>query len=213
MQRFLVISDIHRRDKVKAWALRLVAERKLDGVIVLGDITHFGPAQWAEEFLRGFNVPVYAVPGNCDPPGTVAHIDRAATLLHGRRVETPVGAMVGYGGSNPTIFDTPFEMPEEQILRELRPLMVRGAILVVHCPPYGINDVTFSGLNAGSKAILQVVQEFQPRVVLSGHIHEAAGVVEQDGTVFINPGAAKDGRAALVTLGGHPQVELLEGLE
>jgi Icc-related predicted phosphoesterase len=49
--------------------------------------------------------------------------------------------------------------------------------------------------------------------VLSGHIHEASGVVEKDGTVFINPGAAKDGRAAIVTLGGHPQAELLEGLE
>jgi Icc-related predicted phosphoesterase len=213
MQRFLVISDIHRRDKVKAWSVRLVKERKLDGVIVLGDITHFGPADWAEDFLRGFGVPVFAVPGNCDPPGTLAHIERVATSLHARRVETPVGAMVGYGGSNYTIFDTPFEMSEEEILAELRPVMVRGAILVVHCPPVGINDVTFSGMNAGSHAILQVVEEFHPKVVLSGHIHEAYGMQERDGMVFINPGAAKDGRAAIVSLGGHPQVEFLDGLE
>ena len=45
--RFLVISDIHMRDKVKTWANRLVEEHGADGVIVLGDITHFGPPQWA----------------------------------------------------------------------------------------------------------------------------------------------------------------------
>jgi Icc-related predicted phosphoesterase len=213
MQRFLAISDIHRRDRVKAWALRLVRDEGLDGVFVLGDITHFGPPSWAAEFLQGFGVPVYAVPGNCDPPGTTSQIERSATLLHARRVETPFGALVGYGGSNPTIFNTPSEFPEEQILRELRPAMTRGAILVVHCPPYGINDVTFSGQNAGSEAILHVVTEFRPRAVLSGHIHEAFGVVERDGTVFINPGAAKDGRAAIVTLEGRPRAELLDGLE
>ena len=54
--RFLVISDIHMRDKVKTWANRLVEEHGADGVIVLGDITHFGPPQWASEFLSGLRV-------------------------------------------------------------------------------------------------------------------------------------------------------------
>ena len=48
--RFLVISDIHMRDRVKVWANRLIEEHAADGVIVLGDITHFGPPQWAAEF-------------------------------------------------------------------------------------------------------------------------------------------------------------------
>ena len=36
--------------------------------------------------------------------------------------------------------------------------------------------------------------------MLSGHMHEARGMVEQDGTVFVNPGPAKDGFGALVEL-------------
>ena len=65
----------------------------------------------------------------------------------------------------------------------------------------------------GSKALLRAVEAARPRVVLSGHIHEARGIVEYDWeagravakekdflesrkpgtTIFFNPGPAKDG--------------------
>jgi hypothetical protein len=46
--------------------------------------------------------------------------------------------------------------------------------------------------------------------VLSGHIHEDRGIVEKDGTVFMNPGPAKEGYSGLLELGEVPKVELLE---
>jgi Icc-related predicted phosphoesterase len=45
--------------------------------------------------------------------------------------------------------------------------------------------------------------------VLSGHIHEARGIVERDGTLFLNPGAAKDGNAALLDIGEDVTATLL----
>lgn len=211
MTRFLVIADIHGREKVAGWALRLANEHQVDAFLVLGDITHFGPASWAGDFLSKLDRPTYALPGNCDPPELVCEeIEKHATLLHGRKVVIDGRTFIGLGGSNPTIFETPFEMEEEDIERTLRPLMEEGAVMVLHAPPKGINDRISSGPHVGSEAILRLVQEFHPLVVLSGHIHEDRGIVEKDGTVFMNPGAAKDGCSALLELDGEIKATLLD---
>lgn len=208
--RFLVLSDVHRREKVVKWANELIDEMDLDGSIVLGDITHFGPPEWAGEFLGGLKGKTYAVPGNCDPPGTLAHIERKAITLHLKKVRLGENVLGGMGGSNPTIFDTPNEMSEEEIMSHLRPVMEKDMILVLHCPAFGILDVPFSGKHVGSVSIAKLVEEFKPMVVLSGHIHEDRGIVEKDGTVFMNPGPAKEGFSGLLELGKTPKVKLLE---
>lgn len=207
--RFLVLSDIHGRNKVVRFANRYLEEMSLDGVLVLGDITHFGPPSWADEFLSQLIRPAYAVPGNCDPTGTLEEIERHATSLHRRKVRMGEWTFGGHGGSNITIFNTPNEIVEEEIEWGLRPVMEKGMVLVVHCPPYGTWDMTSVNRHAGSTAIARLVKEFRPRVVLSGHIHEARGVLEQDGTLYMNPGAAKDGCAAILDLDGGPKAELL----
>ncbi len=208
--RLLVLTDIHGRNRVITFANRLLREMTLDGVIVLGDITHFGPPSWAYEFLSQLSRPSYVVPGNCDPLGTLSEIERAATSLHRRKIRLDGWTLGGHGGSNPTIFNTPNEMPEEQIEAGLRPVMEKGMVLVVHCPPLGTLDLTSLNKHAGSVAISKLVGEFRPRVVLSGHIHEARGIVERDGTLHMNPGPAKDGFSGVLELGAEPKVTLLE---
>lgn len=208
--RFLVLSDVHGRSRVAEWANRLAAENGADAFIVLGDIVHFSPAEWAEEFLGLLDRPAYAVPGNCDPPMALQYIERKATLLHERKATVAGRTFIGLGGSNPTIFDTPFEMEEEEIRGRLEPLMEEDAVLVLHCPPYGFNDRVMGDRHVGSTAILELVERYRPAVVLSGHIHEDRGAVEKDGTLFINPGAAKDGFSALLELDGRVRGTLLE---
>jgi uncharacterized protein len=208
--RFLVLSDVHRRDKVAKWANELIVDMNLDGTIVLGDITHFGPPEWAGEFLGSLKGTTYAIPGNCDPQGTLAYIESNAISLHLRKAVLGDDVLGGIGGSNPTIFDTPNELSEEEIMTQLRPVMVKGMILVLHCPAYGTLDVPFSGKHVGSVSIQKLVEEFKPRIVLSGHIHEDRGIVERDGTTFMNPGPAKEGYAGLLELGESPKVKLLE---
>ena len=196
--RFLVLSDVHRRDKVAKWANELLGDMSLDGTIVLGDITHFGPPEWAGEFLASLKGTTYAVPGNCDPQGTLEYIERNAISLHLRKEVVGGHVLGGIGGSNPTIFDTPNELSEEEIMKQLRPIMEKGLVLVLHCPPFGTLDMPFSGKHVGSVSIQKLVEEFKPRIVLSGHIHEDRGIVERDGTIFMNPGPAKEGYAGLL---------------
>lgn len=208
--RFLVLSDIHGRAIVAKWANRLAEENGVDAIIVLGDIVHFSPADWAEEFLSDLKYPVYAVPGNCDPPATMEYIKKKASLLHLSKVRLDGVTYIGFGGSNPTIFETPFEMDESEIREKLEPLMEKDAIMVLHCPPRGKNDSIMGGKHVGSTAIEGLVKAYRPRAVLSGHIHEDRGAFEEDGIFYMNPGAAKDGFAAVFEVGEKVQGGLLE---
>ncbi|MCE5296464.1 MAG: metallophosphoesterase family protein [Euryarchaeota archaeon] len=208
--RFIVISDVHRRDSVALWTRELFEQHHADGVIVLGDITHFGPGDWGEEFLRSLPGKVYAVPGNCDPPLAHEALARGAESIHARRIVIEGRDVVGFGGSNITHLDTPNEMQEGRIFEELSKIMTGGCIMALHCPPYGINDLTFMKMRGGSTAIGKLVETFKPVLVLSGHIHEARGIVEKDGTTFMNPGAAKDGFSGLVDIGERIEVRLLD---
>lgn len=209
--RFLVLSDIHGRAKVAEWANQLASEHGADAFLLLGDITHFGPASFAGEFIPLLRRPAYGIPGNCDPPELVCReIEKHATLLHKRKIVIEGVPLIGLGGSNPTIFETPFEMEEEEIMSALRPLMEPGAVMVLHAPPKGTNDVISTGLHVGSESVLQLVKEFRPRAVVSGHIHEARGLSTHEGTVFMNPGAAKDGYSGLLDVGERVSASLLD---
>ena len=59
-------------------------------------------------------------------------------------------------------------------------------VLITHGPVHKILDKTTNGTYTGCEDLLQKVQEVKPKVHICGHIHEAYGKIEKDGTVFIN---------------------------
>ncbi len=208
--RYLVLSDVHRREWVAEAARELMREHSLEEAVLLGDITHFGPPAYAEDFIRSLGARCYAVPGNCDPLGTEAFIERSAVCLHRHKVRVDGRTWGGLGGSNPSVFRTPFEMPEEEISRSLRPIMEEGMVLVLHCPAYGTFDLTYSNRHVGSRAVRDAVERCKPAVVLSGHIHEDRGVTMKEGVWYMNPGAAKDHYAGMIELGDEVRLTLLD---
>ncbi len=135
-------------------------------------------------------------------------LEELGVSLHGRREEVAGETLVGLGASSPTPFHTPFELSEEELEASLRPLMVPEAILATHAPPHGSVDVVPGGGHAGSRAVRRLVEEFGPKAVLCGHIHEGRGV-EGEGPVCINPGPAFRGYGALVDVGEGVEVTLL----
>ncbi|MFY9201941.1 MAG: metallophosphoesterase, partial [Methanosarcina flavescens] len=62
--KILAISDPHG-DYSK---IRKMMEKAgdFDLVVIVGDITHFGPDEKVEELMELFDKPVLAIPGNCD---------------------------------------------------------------------------------------------------------------------------------------------------
>ena len=204
----LVVSDIHGSD----WGVRQIHgwidDLEPDLLIASGDITHFGPVSFARDFLESLDVKALAVPGNCDPESLVEVLEELGVNLHEKRVDVGGETFVGLGGSNPTPFDTLYEITDDAMFDSLQPLMVKNAVLVTHAPPYGTLDGTASTGPLGSRSIKRIIDEYEPKLAVFGHIHEARGLVKGKVT-YLNPGPARRGYGAFVKIGQSVEVSLL----
>jgi hypothetical protein len=209
--RFLVVTDLHQKKPNVGWINEEIEKHGAEFVLFLGDVTDFGSKETARSIVSAIDSKVYVIPGNCDPLDLPEAVADVAVDMHGRSAEVGGYRIVGLGGSNITIFHTPFELDEDALYDGLKKNACEGMILMTHAPSYGILDQIPSGLSVGSPAIKKIVDEYRPILALSGHIHEAIGVVEQDGTVFMNPGPAKDGRFGVVEIAdGKVKAELFK---
>ena len=194
------ISDVHMATRnlarmTKVW-------RDTDLAIIAGDLTNFGGVEDARKVLDdvlAYCRKVLAVPGNLDQPETFPFFEREGIALHGRGMVIDGVGIFGCGGSNLTPFKTPSEFTEDEIyaalaqgyeaVREVRPL-----IMVCHTPPLETKcDRIVSGKAVGSPAARRFIEENQPEVCISGHIHESAGVDRIGQTVVLNAGPFKGG--------------------
>lgn len=198
--KFLVITDLHQKRSALDWINAQIENNSIEFVLFLGDVTDFGTAQEAADIIASIKSKVYAIPGNCDPRDMPEGISSVAIDMHGKATDLEGYRLVGLGGSNITIFNTVFELTEDELYDGLKANATEGMILMTHVPPYGILDEIPSGLNVGSPAVKKIVDEFHPILALSGHVHEAIGVKASGGTVFVNPGPAKDGHCAIVEI-------------
>jgi len=203
----LCLSDIHGEG---AGIAGMLADRPApDAVVLVGDLTHLGGAEEAArvvEPLAAAGVRVLAVPGNMDRSGVLAWLEKRGLSLHGRGVTIGDVGLFGLGGSNPTPFRTPFEVPphEAERLLEAGWASVAGArckVLVSHAPPHGTRlDRTRAHLHAGSPVVRAFLESHDVALCLCGHIHEAAGEDAVGGARCVNLGAFKSGSHALVSV-------------
>lgn len=59
-------------------------------------------------------------------------------------------------------------------------------ILITHTPPYGILDKSSWGINCGSLTLLDKVKELPIKINIFGHVHNASGVLEENGVTYAN---------------------------
>ena len=171
-------------------------------IIVTGDITNYGFQQDAARVidpLLAVNPSVLALAGNLDQPEVARYLEEIDISLHGRgKIIDGLGIM-GLGGSNHTPFHTPYEFSEQELAALLdagysRIQDGRNFILVSHTPPVQTNtDRLANGNHVGSIAVRTFIEEKQPRLCLTGHIHESRGRDYIGSTLIINPGMLKEG--------------------
>lgn len=177
-----------------------------DLVIIVGDLTNFGPDEKVEELVEMFDKPVFAIPGNCDQRSIIKVLEASkAVNLHGKAEQIGGVRFIGLGGSNPTPFHTPFELSEEEIEKALEGMVCSAEnaencgtiVLLTHAPPHGARDELPFG-HVGSTAI----QKFLDRVdlIICGHIHEAKGIDRVGKTTVVNTGEASKGSSALINI-------------
>ena len=212
--KFLVITDLHQKKSAVEWINAEIEKNSAEFVLFLGDVTDFGTGEDAADIISSIKSKVYVIPGNCDPRDLPLKISDVAVDMHGKAIDLDGYKLVGLGGSNITIFNTTFELTEEELYDGLDLISSEGMILMTHAPSHGILDEIPSGLNVGSPAVRRIVEKYHPVLALSGHIHEAIGVEKIGDTVFCNPGPARDGHcAAIEVIEGVVTVKLIGPLD
>lgn len=86
----------------------------------------------------------------------------------------------------PTFYDWAFMLPDADLAAKWALIPPGVDVLVTHGPPFNILDFTNRGDHAGSATLEERVRAVKPRLHVFGHIHEAAGRLELNGTTHIN---------------------------
>ena len=172
--RLLVFSDVHRDLRQAARLAERASEA--DVVVAAGDFAsvHRGLEELID-MLVVIETPTVLVPGNNETDEALRQACAgwsSARVLHGEGTEIDGVAFFGLGGGVPvTPWDWSFDLTEEEAAERLAGCP-DGGVLVSHSPPKGYVD---GSDRLGSEAVLRAVEEKQPRLVVCGHVHEAAG--------------------------------------
>ena len=86
----------------------------------------------------------------------------------------------------PEYFDWNFDYMPEQGKAALDFSKGEVDVLITHYPPYGILDEAYPKDHTGSKGLLNLVNQIQPKVHIFGHIHESYGHYTHNGIDFYN---------------------------
>lgn len=181
--KLLAFSDLHRD---LGQATRLVEmSAEADVVIGAGDFAsvHEGLGETIEA-LAAIEAPTILVPGNNETEDALREAASnwsAATVLHGEGAAIDGVEFYGLGAGIPaTPWDWSFDLDDESAT-EMLVACPEGGVLVLHSPPQGHCDSNGSGDHFGSPALLQAIEDKQPRLSVCGHIHESWGCESQIG--------------------------------
>ena len=204
---------IHNVEKIEG-----VSDASL--VIITGDLTTHGGIKKAREVIervRQYNPNVYALAGNMDRKEVESYLADQGISLHGRGYMVAENTGIfGVGGSNPTPFNTPNELDEDEIaafiLKGYQEVKDAGLkILISHAPPANTKvDRVASGQHAGSKAVREFIERYHPNLCITGHIHEAKGEDRIGETPIVNPGMLKNGGYVEITIEGNALTMVLK---
>ncbi len=167
----------------------------------------------ADERLRGTGVKFYMMLGNDDDPSIVPILRSSASVID--PTTGPVWLdddheMISMGAANHTPWETIGEHSEEELREIIKGMMkdvsnLKNLIFNFHCPPYNSSlDICPKlddqlrpvriGSNvlmapAGSTAVREAIERYQPLLGVFGHIHESPGEVHIGRTLCLNPGS------------------------
>lgn len=213
--KILVVADIHGHTRELEKVLGGIDVKGVDLVVCPGDFTDMvsKPSEFSQidiaevalQKLLALGKPLLCVPGNQDPYEILEMFDEYGVNLHNRVVKFQGIDIMGWGGA-PTPFNTIIE-PSEEETREALDRMAAGVkgnfILVVHAPPKNTKvDLIEGGKHVGSPAIRRFIEQKNPLLALSAHIHEAGGLDSIRGNQVFYPGPVFGGWYGVVELEG-----------
>lgn len=188
--KFLAFSDVHEdKDLVKKVEKR-IKQDDIDFVIIPGDFTNFNRS--LIPMLKLFNSwkkPVYIIPGNHEEGDkykqAIQNYENLVDANH-KAIELDNDyILLGYGGGGFTQQDPEFRKIARKWYGEYKNKKI---ILVTHGPPYSTKLDKLKAGHAGNIDYRKFIERIEPKLAISGHIHDTAGAVDKiKDTKLINP--------------------------
>jgi Icc-related predicted phosphoesterase len=209
--RILGIADLH--DRIES--LGRLKNIDSDLIVFCGDLhngSHREAARPVAAALGSLGPPVLIVPGNMDHRDVVPDLWREVgfIMLHRSSFRHGECGFLGLGGmvaKNALRLGDParYYHRDEEVypaLAEAYPEIsdAKYRIVVVHQPPRGARDILYNGESSGSTGLRRFLEDYQPELLLCGHIHEDRGECLIGSTRVVNVGELRQGFAALITL-------------
>lgn len=208
---WIAFGDVHESTEMLD---RIPGLEQALGVIISGDLTNRGGREQARRVYEAVTRRarrVLAQVGNMDTRAVHAFLQEQNANLHLEVVnlfpdlpDRRIGAF-GVGFSTPTPFGTPGEVSDAQLDAWIRATHAKAAdfdelVVVVHTPPVDTRtDRVSSGAHVGSTSVRTFLEEVQPALCITGHIHESVAEDVVGGTKVINPG--------MLAQGGYVRIE------
>ncbi|WP_185907981.1 metallophosphoesterase family protein [Psychrobacillus soli] len=174
--------------------------------------------QWiklADERFKAVGIPCVIIPGSVDD----YYLDEI--LNSGNYVQNGDGKIINVngieilsiGGSKPSVFKYPREFSEEEFAEKINKLAaqvkdMKKCIFNIHIPPFDtdldlgtlydddlkpvLDGDSLATAPAGSKAVREAIEKYQPLLSLHGHVHESRGITTLGKTICINAGTDYD---------------------
>ncbi len=212
--KFLIISDIHGNlenlDKLDG------EFKSADAVFFGGDFARFEHEETGKPVLDKLvskHENIFAVLGNCDNPDFIDEIEEADISIESSLVFFNGIALCGSGGGSKFTGTTPFEREENELLSDFDVVENSSGemadsegrwsnlALIMHNPPKDTEcDKIQGGIHVGSEKLRAFIEKRAPFLVVTGHIHESAGISKIGDSTVINPGSlGEEGRYGIVT--------------
>lgn len=202
--------------------------------------------EFAEERLAGSGIRCYITGGNDDSPDILGplseHQGPSVVACEDKKIviDDDEHVMLSLGLSNPTPWDTPREVSDEELAVHIETTVAgvddfSRAIFNFHAPPKDSTLDTAAKLDwatdppkvimsggapvmsgAGSASVRAAIEKYQPLLSLHGHIHESRGQTSIGRTVAVNPGSEYGEsvlRGAIIAIAGDSvdSVQLTSG--
>ncbi len=194
-----LISDSHNQHKK-------IVLPEADAIIHAGDISGMGREHEVIEFLNWFSTignfqHRIMISGNHDwlfqLNKTLAKeiLSKYPNVIYLEDSEVTINGLRIYGTPwQPTFFNWAFNVNRGEEIKKYWDMIPSNGIdiLVTHGPPADILDLCDHGGRVGCEDLLNRIKEIKPLANLFGHIHHSHGIVEKDGTLFINASVLND---------------------
>jgi Icc-related predicted phosphoesterase len=219
--RILGLADLHDRLEM----LDRLKGIDADVIVFCGDLHNGGNQQTARPAafaLAGLGPPVFIVPGNMDHRDFASCLWEEAGLqnLHGSSVRIPSAlGDIGFLGMGGMIARDPRRLGDatryyhrdedvyEQLARSFQDISgTKIKVVVTHQPPREAQDTLYNGESSGSQSLRRFAEDYQPDLLLCGHIHEARGECLIGSTRVVNVGELRRGYAVRIEVGNEISV-------